>query len=223
MYAIGPAGIIHDTLPQASGRSLVTGSITHQISDKNTFSVRPNYQYESDENRGVGGVTLASAGTTFKHHEQQVTYTQQTILRPTLLNQFQMLFGHEREPTTSRIRRARHRRRRRVHGRRRTGRSGPHRNAHQAEREPGVDAWQASGPGRIPAARLEPSRFLRPEQLRRHVLLLEPRHLLSRAAVRVHPTAGERRPRVPRETGRHLHQGRLAGAAGPLDRLRPAL
>ena len=102
VYAIGPAGIIQDTLPQASGRSLVTGSITHQISDQNTFSIRPNYQYESDENRGVGGMTLASAGTTFKHHEQQVTYTQQTILRPTLLNQFQMLFGHEREPTTSR-------------------------------------------------------------------------------------------------------------------------
>ena len=38
---------------------------------------------------------------TFKHHEQQVTYTQQTILAPTLLNQFQMLVGHEREPTIS--------------------------------------------------------------------------------------------------------------------------
>ena len=73
-----------------------------RISDRNTFSIRPNYQYESDENRGAGGVTLASAATTFKHHEQQVTYTQQTILRPTLVNQFQMLFGHEREPTTSR-------------------------------------------------------------------------------------------------------------------------
>ena len=102
VYAIGGSGIIHDTLPQPSSRALVTGSVTHQISDKNTFSIRPNYQYESDENRGVGGVTLASAGTTFKHHEQQVTYTQQTIFRPTLVNQFQMLFGHEREPTTSR-------------------------------------------------------------------------------------------------------------------------
>ena len=78
--------------------------------------------------------------TTFKHHEQQVTYTQQTILRPTLLNQFQMLFGHEREPTTSRIARARHRRRRRVHRRRRAGRSRAHRDAHQPEREPGVDS-----------------------------------------------------------------------------------
>jgi hypothetical protein len=101
VYAAGPAGIIQDTLPQKSGRALVSGSITRQISDKNTFAIRPNYQYESDENRGVGGTTLASAATTFTHHEQQVTYTQQTILRPTLLNQFQMLVGHEREPTTS--------------------------------------------------------------------------------------------------------------------------
>ena len=102
IYALGPAGILQDTLPQASARALVTGSITHQISEKNTISIRPNYQYESDENRGAGGTTLASAATTFKHHEQQVTYTQQTILRPTLVNQFQMLVGHEREPTTSR-------------------------------------------------------------------------------------------------------------------------
>jgi hypothetical protein len=102
VFALGLSGIIHDTLPQSDREALVTGSVTHQISDRNTFSIRPNYQYESDENRGAGGTTLASAATTFKHHEQQVTYTQQTILRPTLLNQFQTLVGHEREPTTSR-------------------------------------------------------------------------------------------------------------------------
>jgi hypothetical protein len=101
IYALGPAGIIQDILPHQNGQARVNGSITRQISDKNTFSIRPNYQYESDENRGVGGTTLASAATTFKHHEQQVTYTQQTIVRPTLLNQFQMLAGHEREPTVS--------------------------------------------------------------------------------------------------------------------------
>jgi hypothetical protein len=101
IYAAGPDGIIQDSLPHNSGQARVSGSITRQISDKNTFSIRPNYQYESDENRGVGGTTLATAASTFKHHEQQVTYTQQTILQPTLLNQFQMLFGHEREPTIS--------------------------------------------------------------------------------------------------------------------------
>ncbi|MEO8679550.1 MAG: TonB-dependent receptor [Vicinamibacterales bacterium] len=101
IHAVGPSGVIDDSLPQSSGRALVTGSITHQVSTRNTFSIRPNYQYESEVNRDAGGTTLASAATTFKHHEQQVTYTQQTIMRPTLVNQFQMLFGHEREPTTS--------------------------------------------------------------------------------------------------------------------------
>ncbi len=52
-------------------------------------------------NRSVGGTTLASAGTNFQHREEQLTYTQQTIVRPTLVNQFQILVGHEREPTTS--------------------------------------------------------------------------------------------------------------------------
>ena len=101
IHAIGPDGPIDGQLPHTSGEARVTGSLTRQVSRNNTFSIRPNYQYESDENRDAGGTTLASAATTFKHHEQQVTYTQQTILTPTLVNQFQMLFGHEREPTTS--------------------------------------------------------------------------------------------------------------------------
>jgi hypothetical protein len=101
IYALGPSGIIQDNLPHKNGQARVNFSITRQISDRNTFSIRPNYQYELDQNRGVGGTTLASAASTFTHHEQQVTYTQQTILSPTLLNQFQMLVGHEREPTVS--------------------------------------------------------------------------------------------------------------------------
>lgn len=101
IHAVGLNGVIDGSLPQTSGRALVSASITHQVSDRNTFSIRPNYQYELDENRGAGGTTLASAATTFRHHEQQVTFTQQTILRSNLLHQFQMLVGHEREPTTS--------------------------------------------------------------------------------------------------------------------------
>jgi hypothetical protein len=101
IHAIGPNGLIEDNLPQSSRRALITGSITRQVSPRNTFSIRPNYQYEAEVNRDAGGTTLASAANTFTHHEQQVTYTQQTIIRPSLVNQFQFLVGHEREPTTS--------------------------------------------------------------------------------------------------------------------------
>lgn len=102
IYAVASGGTLQDTLPQPSARALVTGSVTHQVSPNNTWSIRPTYQYESDENRGAGGTTLASAATTFRHHEQQVTYTQQTVVSASFVNQFQLLLGHEREPTTSR-------------------------------------------------------------------------------------------------------------------------
>jgi hypothetical protein len=101
VFALGPGGEIHDVAAQPNRQALVAGSITRQYSDKTTISIRPNYEYESNQNRGVGGTTLATAGTNFAHHEQQVSFTQQTIIRPTLLNQFQVLVGHEREPTTS--------------------------------------------------------------------------------------------------------------------------
>ena len=223
IYALGPSGIIQDTLPQSSGEALVTGSITHQISDRNTFSIRPNYQYESDENRGAGGTTLASAATTFKHHEQQVTYTQQTILRPTLVNQFQMLFGHEREPTTSLTPD-----RGIVVAGAFTGGGGQgdlvrtetHINLNESL------AW-THGRHQVQAG------FQLPDWSRRGFydrtnfggtfFFASLDAYSGRQAVRLHPAAGQRRPRVPRETGGRLHQGRLAGAAGLVDRLRPPL
>ena len=101
VFALGPFGTITDAVPQPNRQSLVSFNVTRQISDKTTISIRPSYEYESNSNRGVGGTTLASAATNFTHHEQQISYTQQSILRPTLVNQFQVLVGHEREPTTS--------------------------------------------------------------------------------------------------------------------------
>jgi hypothetical protein len=101
IFAVGLTGTIQDVAPQPNRQSLIAGSITYQKSDTTTISLRPNYEYESSENRGVGGTTLASAGTTLRHKEEQITYTQQTIIHPTLLLQFQILAGHEREPAFS--------------------------------------------------------------------------------------------------------------------------
>jgi len=101
VYAAGLDGVIQQVAPQPNRRTLIAGSMTRQVSNAVTIAIRPNYEYESSENQRVGGTTLVSAGTNFQHREEQVTYTQQTILRPTLVAQFQILFGHEREPTVS--------------------------------------------------------------------------------------------------------------------------
>ena len=78
IYAAGPDGLIQDNLPHTSGQARVNGGITHQISDSNTFSIRPNYQYETDQNRGVGGTTLASAASRSRTTSSR-SPTQQTI------------------------------------------------------------------------------------------------------------------------------------------------
>ena len=101
VYAVGPSGTIQDVVPQPNSQALVSVNLTHQYSDSTLIAVTPSYEYEASDNRGVGGTTLVSAGTNFRHHEQQVRYTQQTSLSSKLINQFQILVGHEREPTAS--------------------------------------------------------------------------------------------------------------------------
>jgi hypothetical protein len=101
VFALGQSGIIRDAVPQPNHHLLLSGSVTRQLSGTTTISVRPSYEDVTNRNRGVGGVTLASAGANFEHREEQITYTQQTIVNPALVNQFQFLVGQEREPTTS--------------------------------------------------------------------------------------------------------------------------
>jgi outer membrane receptor protein involved in Fe transport len=101
VYAVGPSGPINDNVPQGNRQSLLSASLTRQIGRNTTMSIRPSYEYESNQNRGAGGTTLASAATDFTHKEEQLVYTQQSIVTASLVNQFQVLVGHEREPTTS--------------------------------------------------------------------------------------------------------------------------
>ena len=101
VFAQGQADVIRATVPQTNGHVLASGSIMIQRSKSTTISIRSSYENVTNENRGVGGTTLASAGTSYAHREAQVTYGQQTLIGQSLLNQFQILAGHEREPTTS--------------------------------------------------------------------------------------------------------------------------
>src|SRR5207248_1313536 len=76
IYAAGPSGTINESVPQRNRQSLASASLAYQRSDTTTISIRPAYEFESNGNRGVGGTTLASAGTDFEHREEQVTYLQ---------------------------------------------------------------------------------------------------------------------------------------------------
>ncbi|MGH9143076.1 MAG: carboxypeptidase regulatory-like domain-containing protein, partial [Vicinamibacterales bacterium] len=99
VFALGPQGDIRDAIAQPYRHVLASLGITHQRGSS-TISIRPSYEEERNT-RGAGGTTLGSAGTTYYHRETTLTYNQQTVVRPTVLNQFQVLVGQELEPTTS--------------------------------------------------------------------------------------------------------------------------
>jgi hypothetical protein len=101
VFAHGLSGDIRDTAPVANRHRLLSGSLTFQPSERTTISIRPSYEYTSNPNRGVGGTTLATAGWTYEHTEDDLTYLQQTVLNAGLINQFQVLIGYEHEPTIS--------------------------------------------------------------------------------------------------------------------------
>ena len=100
VFALQPQGTVRENVSQPFRHLLASVGITHQAS-RSTIAIRPSYEEESDEYRGVGGETLGTAGTTYYHREIDLTYNQQTILSPSLVNQFQVLGGHELEPLTS--------------------------------------------------------------------------------------------------------------------------
>ncbi len=99
VFALGPQGDIRDAVSQPYRHLLASLGLIHQRG-ASTISIRPSYETETD-NRGAGGTTLGSAATTYFHRETGVTYNQQTVVRPTVVNQFQILVGHELEPRTS--------------------------------------------------------------------------------------------------------------------------
>jgi len=101
VFAEGPSGPIQQNVPAPYRNVLAAGTINHQRGDDTTMSVTFSYQDQSKVPQDVGGVTLPSAGSNWSFSQWSVTYNQQTIIKPTLLNQIRLFYGEELEPTTS--------------------------------------------------------------------------------------------------------------------------
>ena len=101
VFAEGPSGAIQQNVPSPSRNVLAAGTINHQRGENTAMSVTLSYQDQTKHSQDVGGVTLPSAGTNWDFSQWSVTYTQQTIIKPTLLNQIRVFYGEEFEPTNS--------------------------------------------------------------------------------------------------------------------------
>lgn len=101
VFAQGPATIIRENVPAPARTLLIAAQISHALSDTNTFSVRYSYLGESVNNQNVGGTILPEAGINSRNMEQEINYSQQTVLSPKLVNNFRLLLGYERQSNAS--------------------------------------------------------------------------------------------------------------------------
>jgi hypothetical protein len=97
VFAQGPAKPIRENAPAPARSLLAAVQISHALSDNNSFSVRYSYLGESTADRGVGGTTLPEAGINYRNMEQEINYSQVTVLSPKLVNNFRLLLGYERQ------------------------------------------------------------------------------------------------------------------------------
>jgi hypothetical protein len=101
VVAEGLTGAIRANVPAPSRTLQFSGQISHSLSDTNTFSIRESLLLENVNNQNVGGTTLAEAGVNSHNMEQEVTFSQQTVFSPKLVNNFRLLLGVERQSTES--------------------------------------------------------------------------------------------------------------------------
>jgi Carboxypeptidase regulatory-like domain/TonB dependent receptor len=101
VVAEGLSGAIRANVPAPSRTLQLSGQITHAISETNTISVRESLLLESTNNQNVGGTTLAEAGVNSHNMEEEITFSQQIVFSPKLLNNFRLLLGVEKQSNQS--------------------------------------------------------------------------------------------------------------------------
>jgi len=80
---------------------LAAAVLTHQQGEKNTQSVRFSHLFQRNTNQGIGGTALPEVAFNRTDREDEVTFTNQTIISQHLLHDVKLLVGDEYEPRTS--------------------------------------------------------------------------------------------------------------------------
>jgi outer membrane receptor protein involved in Fe transport len=101
VFAAGPDGPLHAIVPAPDRGLELAASVNHQQGKRHTLSLRFTDEQTRSRNQGVGGTTLAEAGSDDLGHEAQLVFGARSVLTGHLLNEFRLLLGHETGSTAS--------------------------------------------------------------------------------------------------------------------------
>ena len=100
VYAFTPDGLLQAIVPRPTRGTELSGSVNHQQGKHHVFSLRFTGEQGSSRNQGVGGTTLAEAGSHDTSDEEQIIFGHRWVLSGRLLNEVRLLVGHEMQSTT---------------------------------------------------------------------------------------------------------------------------
>jgi outer membrane receptor protein involved in Fe transport len=101
VFADTLAGKVQANVATPFTNTLGSITINRQQGEKNTIILRFSHQRWSNPNQSVGGINLPEVGRSASQREDDTTYSQQTILAPTLLHEAKLMVGFERQPSVS--------------------------------------------------------------------------------------------------------------------------
>ncbi|MBI3682088.1 MAG: TonB-dependent receptor, partial [Acidobacteria bacterium] len=103
VFAQGPKGPVHENAPTPQLNTVASLRISHQLGQQHAMFWQYNFQDRWQNNLGVGGTTLAEAGTQSRFREDEFIFNHRGILTTHLLSQFRILLGRYWTPVHSNL------------------------------------------------------------------------------------------------------------------------
>jgi hypothetical protein len=101
VHALTLAGPLDETVGAPSTNTEFMARVTHDWNEKHRGSLQVNWKRSANLLQGAGGVVLPQAGVNASSREDDLFFTVHSILTPERLNQFQLTFEFNREPSIS--------------------------------------------------------------------------------------------------------------------------
>jgi hypothetical protein len=101
VHAATPAGIVAANVPTPIHNSEFAARISHDLSATHRVSLQYNVTDTISRNLGAGGLVLSQSGVNAQAREDDVIFNDRLVISPTLLNQLQLFFEKDYNPTRS--------------------------------------------------------------------------------------------------------------------------
>ncbi|MBT9330608.1 TonB-dependent receptor [Paracidobacterium acidisoli] len=101
VHAGTPSGLVTANVPTPVHDTEFAARISHDVSTVHRVSLQYNVTDTVSENLGAGGLVLAQGGVNAQAREDDVIFNDRIVISPTLLNQLQLFFEKDHNPTRS--------------------------------------------------------------------------------------------------------------------------